>query len=122
MYGMSKAVEVFPESKYFIWLEDDVLLHPNFNNIFLNKPNPFTWCSNGHGATCLIFSKQELIDMAIPIIKQKYLNDIPLDWMYDFFSARTNFPIKFAFHIGTISSRKDMVIREEQDQEEYDRL
>ena len=121
-YCMSKATEIYPNCEYFVWLEDDVLIHPNFNNIFLNKPESFTWAQGGIGATCNIFSKEELTNIVIPKVQENYLNDIPLDWMYDFFSNRTNLSTKIAFHIGEISSRKDNQINRTNEIEEYNNL
>ena len=63
---MEQATHRFPKCKYFMWLEDDVLLHPNFEEVL---------------KTCKIFEKMHLLNVIIPFIKQNDLNDIPLDYL-----------------------------------------
>ena len=62
---MEQATHRFPKCKYFMWLEDDVFLHPNFEEVL---------------KTCKIFEKMHLLNVIIPFVKQNYLNDTPLDY------------------------------------------
>ena len=62
---MEQATHRFPKCKYFMWLEDDVVLHPNFEEVL---------------KTCKIFEKMHLLNVIIPFVKQNDLNDIPLDY------------------------------------------
>ena len=111
MYCLSQAMKIKPKCDYYVWLEDDVLLHPNFDKIWTTRNNNFLWTANGHGATCLIFSKKVLNEIVIPSIKKYYLKDIPLDFMFKHFGNSTELSQKIAFHIGVTSSREDQIIR-----------
>lgn len=105
IYSMEQSIKLHSECLYFAWLEDDVLLHPHLSSIWKQKEN-FVWTHNGHGATCIIFEKQYLIDRILPVTKSLYLNDMPLDWMFHHWSnphQETSIP-KIAFHIGVESS------------------
>lgn len=122
VYSMKKSMELNKESKYFMWLEDDNLLHPNFLNIWnnFNKDN-FIWTSNSHGAICLIFERSYLENNVLISVENNCLDDIPLDWMYRFFVQPTDIPIKLAFHIGVESSRENC-IRDQNEWDQYNRL
>lgn len=119
IYCMSEATKLKPQCDYFVWLEDDVLIHPNFNNIWSKKPTPFTLSQSGVGGTFIIFSKEELLNIALPKIKENYLKDIPLDWNYQYFSQQTPLDTKLGFHIGEVSSRVDDNITRVNELEDY---
>ena len=97
MYCLSQAMKIKPKCDYYVWLEDDVLLHPNFDKIWTTRNNNFLWTANGHGATCLIFSKKVLNDIVIPSIKKNYLKDVPLDFMFKHFGNSTELSQKNSF-------------------------
>jgi hypothetical protein len=121
-YSMEQATHRFPNCKYFMWLEDDVFLHPNFEEVWANKGN-FVWTHNGHGATCMIFEKTNLLSIVIPNVKSVYLEDAPIDGArYDNrWGHPTHLSKKIAFHIG-VSSSQEGCIRHENDRAEYSRL
>jgi hypothetical protein len=98
-----------------MWLEDDVLLHPGFT--WENKEH-FVWTANGHGATCIIATKEYLTSAILPSITQHFLEDIPLDWMYRFWVQQTPLNKTIAFHIGVESSRVNC-IRNQNDWKAY---
>jgi hypothetical protein len=120
IYCMSQAALKHPECDAFMWLEDDVLLHPNFESIW-NSKQAFIWSPNGHGATCIMFTRDYLLNTVIPAIQQHYLEDIPLDWMYRFFVEPTRLNQTVAFHIGVESSQKNCT-RPQNDWPQYKRL
>lgn len=120
MYCMSQAVIRYPECESFMWLEDDVLLHPNFESIW-NSKQAFTWTKNGHGATCMILTRDYLIESVLPILEKYYLTDCPLDFMNTHFIQETPLKQKIAFHIGVESSRLNC-IRDQNDWPQYNRL
>jgi len=122
MYCMSEATKLKTNCDYFVWLEDDVLINPNFNTIWSNRSEPFNFSLCGIGGTCIIFSKNELLNIVIPKIKENYLQDIPLDYNYPSFSAATHLPAKIGFHIGHISSREDGTIERPNEIEEYNAI
>ena len=122
MYCMSEATKLKTNCDYFVWLEDDVLINPNFNNIWSNRPEPFNYDKSGIGGTCIIFSKNELLNIVIPIIKGNYLEDSPLDLNYRNFSEKTPLSAKIGFHIGNISSREDHTVERPNELEEYNAI
>jgi hypothetical protein len=119
---MSEAIKIKTECDFFVWLEDDVLINPYFNNIWANRPEPFNIAVSGIGGTCIIFSKSELLNIVIPRIKVNYLKDIPLDYNYPYFSKGTPLSQKIGFHIGYISSRDDRTIERANEIEEYNSI
>ena len=102
IYCMTKAVELYPECTAFMWLEDDVLLHPGFS---WKNNEQFVWTANGHGATCIITEKNYLLSTILPSITQHYLEDMPLDFMYRYWVQQTRLDKTVAFHIGVESSQ-----------------
>jgi hypothetical protein len=120
MYSMTVAIGLHIGCKYFMWLEDDVLLHPRFIDIWNSRGN-FGWTANGHGATCIISEVNHLVNHILPTIKTNYLiAGHPLDLMYDLYGKQTPLREKVAFHIGVQSSNTS--IRHQDDRNEYNRV
>jgi hypothetical protein len=122
MYCMSEATKIKTSCEYFAWLEDDVLLHPFFDNIWSKRSIPFNWALAGIGATCMIFAKEDLLNIVIPAIKKNYMKDIPLDWNFGHFSPPTPLSDKIGFHIGNVSSRDDNNVTRHNEFEEYNAI
>lgn len=121
-YSMEQAANRFPSCNYFMWLEDDVLLHPNFKEEWAKRGN-FVWTYNGHGATCLIFERSHLLSVVIPNVKSVYLEDTPLDWCWldNKWNAPTKLSKIIAFHIG-VSSSQEGCTRYQDDRAAYNLL
>lgn len=122
MYCLSEAVRLNPECENFMWLEDDVLLHPRFNQIW-DARKGFTWTSSGHGATCLLSTRDYLTNDILPIVETHWLapEALPLDWMYRHFAPKTQLRETVAFHIG-IDSTREHIKRVENDRSRYNQL
>jgi hypothetical protein len=105
MYAMRAAMTAFPECAHFAWIEDDVLLHPRFLGVWGSRDAGFAWATCGLGATCLVFSRAHLETVALPVVARRYLDDVPLDWMFQLFGTQTPLAEKCSFHIGVDSSQ-----------------
>jgi len=108
IYSMNSAMEK-STSDYFMWLEDDTILTPEFATIFQNDIHDISNYAN-IGFCCIVFQKNVLRKF-IDFIKINYLEDIPLDLMLQHIPSMNEFhPKKCAYHIGVISSRDDSLI------------
>lgn len=122
MYCLSEAASLHPECEHFMWLEDDVLLHPRFDQIW-DARKGFKWTSSGHGATCVVSTKEYLVKGILPTIEKHWLapEALPLDWMYRHLAPKTHLRETVAFHIG-IQSTRENVTRVENDRARYNRI
>lgn len=112
--SMSAAMENDTESKYFMWLEDDTKFieqTPTVLATYISRYPDFKWtCGGGIGGTCILFERS-VLTQCLSIIRGKWYDDIPLDWMYRYFPKSECPPLALITkHLGTISSRTDSVI------------
>ena len=125
-FDFIKSMSMAMKHKKFDWimrLEDDTVLdseylHPIINakpgiySLYHSPERPFDYA----GYCSIVFSRK-ILSTFLKIVKQNYLKDIPLDLMTDNEHKLTidNFPKKYAYHKGEISSREDSIVERKLD-------
>lgn len=110
-YSMNQVLDR-ADTKYIMWLEDDVIVDETiFNEILLIKNiSAVSGYSILPGFPCMVFERTYLMKL-IKKIYENYIEDIPLDYYIKNFGLDFNIlKKKYAFHIGKISSRTDETI------------